>query len=490
MNMYSVLLIDDEPWVLEDLKSLLNWEDAGFKIAGEANDAETAKQLVESLNPDVVISDIRMPGLNGIQLLETYEKTDIAFKTIFVTAYGKFEYAKKALELGAEGYLLKPVDPEELAVTLAKVKKQLDSDVGIRENVSKWEKTHKLYNLLDCSHDGENGDSLLEQIGIPHVSECYVVAIAKESEEKVSEALQDFPMHASVVPFSEKRCLVFIQNESTYFNVITYKNIIVHLKNAFEKHNIYLGISRIADRKRKFRIAFMQADGAVDYSFITHSYVNVYREENTSVQDVTSLISRQKSMSGKMEVLEKLPYELRKKHFFGKKLFEVFECLVDQFEFDYDLRDMDIKELVNQFNTIESFLDYLSRCANDKGGKRNKKTSSRSIVKEIIEYIQSNYNQKIMINDLAQQFFLNPSYLSNLFKLETGKSFTAYLVECRLQKAANLLETTDLTLYEISAKVGYEDYFHFSKLFKKHMQSSPANYRKNKAPNASSEIVE
>ena len=490
MNMNSVLLIDDEPWVLEDLKSLLNWEEAGFEIIGEANDAETAKQLIENLNPDVVISDIRMPGLNGIQLLETYEKTDVTFKTIFVTAYGKFEYAKKALELGADGYLLKPVDPEELVVTLAKVKKQLESEKGIRNNVFKWEKTHKLFSMLDGTCAEETGDSFLEEIGVSNVSERYVIAIAKESKEKVSEILRDFPMHASVVPFSEKRCLIFIQTESTYFNIITYKNIIKYLKNTFGKHNIYLGISRITDRKRKFRIAFMQADCAVDYSFITHSFVNVYREENASLQDVTGLISRQKSLSGKIDVFEKLPDELRKKHVYGKKLFEVFEYLVEQFDLDYDLRDMDIKELANYFKTIEAFFDHLSRCANDKGGKRNKKTSSRSIVKEIIEYIQSNYNQKIMINDLAQQFFLNPSYLSNLFKLETGKSFTAYLVECRLQKAANLLETTDLTLYEISAEVGYEDYFHFSKLFKKHMQSSPANYRKNKVSNASSEVVE
>ena len=479
MNMYSVLLIDDESWVLEDLKSLLNWEENGFKIIGEANDAESAKNIIETERPDVVISDIRMPGLSGIQLLETYQNADFSFKTIFVTAYGKFEYAKKALELGADGYLLKPVVTEELLTTLSKVKKQLDNN-GATNTVLEWEKTQKLYALLDGVESEEESEKLFEEIGIPCVSETYVLVVIKEPYEKVKELFCDFSMHTTILSVSPKSCLVYIHSKTPYFNIITYKNMLLELKGISKNKDVCLGISRMTDKKRKFRIAYSQAESALYYSFVNRLRANVFSVKNENTQELISLISRQKSLTQKKEILNILSDELRQRHIYGKKLEEVLEHLVRQLDIDYDLYALDIKELTEQFVSVDKFLVYLDECINDSSRKRNKKTTSRGIVKEIIEYIQSGYDQKIMINDLAQQFFLNPSYLSNLFKQETGKSFTAYLVECRLKKAAEFLETTDLTLYEISAKVGYEDYFHFSKLFKKHMDISPANYRKNK----------
>ena len=484
--MYSVLLIDDESWVLEDLKSLLDWGEYGFEIVAEANDAENAKKLIELKRPDVVISDIRMPGLSGIQLLETFQNADFSFKTIFVTAYGKFEYAKKALELGADGYLLKPVVTEELVATLLKIKKQLDNKSGA-DTISEWEKTQKLYALLDGVDSEDESEKLFKELGIPNVSDSYVLAVVKEPFEKVSELFCDFPMHATTLSFSPKSCLVHIQSPTPYFNIITYKNMLLALKELCEKNDIQMGVSRIADKKRKFRITYTQAESALYYSFVNSLYVNVYSGRNENTQELLSMISRHKSMAQKCEILKTLPDELRQRHIYGKKLEELLEHLVKQLDVDYDLYALDIKELAEQFTSVDNFFVYLGQCINDNNRKRSKKTTSRGIVKEIIEYIQSGYDQKIMINDLAQQFFLNPSYLSNLFKQETGKSFTAYLVECRLKKAAELLETTELTLYEISAKVGYEDYFHFSKLFKKHMNISPANYRKNKTSNSGGE---
>ncbi|MBQ2967063.1 MAG: response regulator [Clostridia bacterium] len=484
--MYSVLLIDDESWVLEDIKSLLDWEKLGFKIVGEANDAESAKQLIESERPDVVISDIRMPGLSGIQLLESYASSDISFKSVFVTAYGKFEYAKKALDLGADGYLLKPVESEELVSTLNKIKKQLDEQAGVSDQMRKWDKAQKLYLLLDGADDEQTQKELINDIGVPHVSDAFVLAIAKEPSETMQNLLSDFPMHLTVLPLSGKQCLLYIQSQSGIFNLITYKNMFAYLRDFCEAHSVYLGLSRIMRQKRKFRSAFIQAENALDAAFVTNQKLNAYYFNDVNVQEILNMVSRQKSIANKNELLKILPDEFRKQRVTGDKLSEVLKNIAIHFELDDDLKDADVKNLAIQFGSLDAYFAYLTQCLGETNRKRSGKTSSRAIVKEIADYIQENYDRKIMINDLAQQFFLNPSYLSNLFKVETGKSFTAYLVECRLKKAKELLENTDLSLYEISANVGYEDYFHFSKLFKKHMNISPANYRKNKLENTAS----
>ncbi len=477
--MYSVLLIDDETWVLEDLKTLINWEENGFHIIGEANDAETAKNKIDSLKPDVVISDIRMPGLSGIQLLELYGQQDIPFKTVFVTAYGKFEYAKKALELGADGYLLKPVETNELITTLHKIKKRLDNESKTDVNADLWTKTGAIYVLLDGYAAEEEKARACARLDILQNDDPFVVLIADAGVSFLSDLKSDEYFEVKAVPMSDHRSVLVIQSKTKIFNLITYKNLFRLLNNFCIKNNVFVGLSRVFNSKNKVRNAFMQAEQALNASFVNQKQFNAFSGKKANMTGINNLLLKYKNDSLKTELLDSLLPVIREQTPDTDALKEVFIQLYAQLEPDGAYADADMKEIMLRFKSVDAYFDYLKECIGSRG-KKSGKTSSRNVVKEITEYIQNNYNQKIMINDLAQQFFLNPSYLSNLFKVETGKSFTAFLVECRLNKAAEMLEKSDLTLYEISARVGYEDYFHFSKLFKKHMNISPAHYRKSK----------
>ncbi|MDQ0877813.1 YesN/AraC family two-component response regulator [Paenibacillus sp. V4I3] len=123
--MYSVLIVDDEPWVANGLKALIDWENLGYTVIGEAHDGVQAMAAIEEKEPDVVISDIRMPGFNGIQLLERIRLQGLQTKVILISGYAEFEYAQKALRLGAFDYLLKPVDRNKLTETLLRLKTKL-----------------------------------------------------------------------------------------------------------------------------------------------------------------------------------------------------------------------------------------------------------------------------------------------------------------------------------------------------------------------------
>lgn len=481
MIMYSVVLIDDEQWVMEDLKTLADWESLGFRIAGEANDAETAKKVIAEQKPDLVISDIRMPELSGIQLLESYKDSDVKFKTVFVTAYGKFEYAQKALQLGAFGYLLKPVDPSELEETLKRVKDTLDLEAGATEQIFHFKRTKMLYSLLDSYNTNDDLVEKLNKIGINETAKPFVAVIANVKEG--TEATDILPENWNTValPLSNSKYFLFIQNKTEYFNLISLKNLLKELNEIAKRTGATFGVSRVMKSARKFRSAFMQAQNALDTIFLNGEKVNVYRDGSDRVKDVNAFIAGYKMNHSINELLSLLPTVLKENKINIDNLMPIITYLAGQIGVETESAETDSREIINQFPNIESYFAYLYQCVNESHKKGGGKTTSRYVIREITDYIKYNYNQKLMINDLAKKFFLNPSYLSNLFKVETGKSFTAFLVECRLNKAVELLENTELSLYEISSRVGYDDYFHFSKLFKKYMNISPANYRKNKS---------
>ena len=234
---------------------------------------------------------------------------------------------------------------------------------------------------------------------------------------------------------------------------------------------------------KKFRSAFSQAETALSTYFINKQLLNVYRDSSDKVKEINTYITGFKASHSINELLNTLPQVLIENKINIDNLEQIIIYLASQLGIETRDVESDYKELINQFPDIEAYFAYLYQCVNGSYKKANGKNSSRYIIKEITDYIKYNYNEKLMINDLAQKFFLNPSYLSGLFKEETGKPFTAYLVECRLKKAVELLENTELSSSEISAQVGYEDYFHFSKLFKKHIGISPSNYRKSKKEN-------
>lgn len=122
MEPISVLLVDDEPWILIGLKNLIPWEEEGFQIIGEASDGEKAWEKITCMEPDLILSDIRMPHLNGLSLLERLRKNGITTSVIFISGYSEFEYAQQSLRLGCSDYLVKPVEPEDLLQALRRVR--------------------------------------------------------------------------------------------------------------------------------------------------------------------------------------------------------------------------------------------------------------------------------------------------------------------------------------------------------------------------------
>ena len=179
--MYHVFLADDEPWALMTLKNMIEWSDYGFAVSGEAEDGEQALARINRTAPDLIISDIRMPGMDGLALLQTIRDSGLRAEVLLVSGYTDFEYARKALQFGCAGYLVKPVEEKELTEYLVKIKQRLDENKAAGEGKAGGDK----------QEDGYQSEKLQVQAMVKYIQEHYAQALTLQvlsGEFKMSES--------------------------------------------------------------------------------------------------------------------------------------------------------------------------------------------------------------------------------------------------------------------------------------------------------------
>lgn len=475
--MYKVLIVDDKPWVLEDIKSIINWESAGFRIVGCASSGAEALTMIKSTAPDVVFSDIEMPDLNGLELLEAITNRHKGILTVFISAYSKFEYVKEALTLGAYDYLLKPVKKEDLIGVLEKVSEEIKKVHLQRENFVKVTLLNYINEYYENSGEEISFFKTLTDAGINVKNRAFTLGIAKTTGkfDVDNSFLTDLEVNFYSVPLGKKR-YVFLMS-FPYAKKLD-ENIEQMLKTQAKKINACIGLSTVFAASGNIVQAFNQANIAVEQGFIEddNAQFYVYAE-----QKPLALLQKIRTLSNRSEINEfitTLHTELIKNKINIEGLCPIYNELIRVLsEKGSSLKLAPISEPKIFPETYADIFELLSMFAEETEENENPEVSN-ALIKEVVQYINSNYKERILIQNIAKHFNVNANYLSMLFKSEIGKSFTSYLIDLRLKKAEELLENESLSLYEISEMVGYDDYFHFSKIFKKYKGLSPANYRK------------
>ena len=164
--MYSVFAVDDEPIVLEGIRSKIDWEGSGFVFVGEATDGEIALSMIQELKPDILITDIKMPFMDGLELSATIKKTQPWIKIIILSGHDEFDYAKKAISIGIEDYLLKPFTSEEVIESLKKVAAQIDKERTHQSDITQMKEELSTYetNLSYLTSSSKKGNSLIDEM--------------------------------------------------------------------------------------------------------------------------------------------------------------------------------------------------------------------------------------------------------------------------------------------------------------------------------------
>ncbi len=535
-NIYKLMVVEDEFNIRNGLMSI-DWSIWGFEAVASASNGNEALEIAARIKPDVILTDIKMPVMDGLELSQKVREEYPRCKVVILTVYEDFAYAKAAINAGVCEYIVKPIVIKQIEEVFLKLKKQFDLQRSEESKISLYEKQlakslpvaiEKFLNEIidekvDDINEIEEIQSLLEIrlnysfyacIIISHLEDeqdreadntDFEFSYIKEYIESVKKGyvIQKDNQIAVIAAFDldsdEKRTsqtyiedMVYsIQNE---FHSIGHKNIRIGAGNIYN-NILYLSASYQQAEvvlKRTFfenerRIFFSWKEKSINYmSILTYPY-------NKEGELINALIEGDSNKCQRL--VTEFWDELRTaySHIEPVRIQNIAIQLLSAFshklrQYDLELNDIVQKkysftELVRKQNNILSLQELVQDIVlqiveyiilfNEKYT-----TSCHKAIKKAKVFIEENYNQKLTLNQVANHVFLNKSYFSMQFKKETGKTFLEYLSECRINKAKELLKDTDMKVYEISEKVGYINPKYLTDLFKEYVGCSPQEYRK------------
>ncbi|WP_314586004.1 response regulator [Paenibacillus terrigena] len=473
MDRYSVFIVDDESWVVESLKVSVDWKKYGFEVVGEAYNGLEALQLMRDLKPDVVFTDIRMPGMSGLELIKKGSELPVLPKFVVVSGYAEFAYAQRALNYGATAYCLKPYDDEEISGLLKRLKKTLDMERDRTE-------THLIQLLAE--KPGGSPDMIrqaFEHRGL-------------RMDEQQGGGLMVCTLDGESDPFLSKDAIRINIGKSKMLYVMTFDQL-EHIAQELAVHWPAevrgIGVSGRIDHYAKIAEELEHANLLVNQYFITGT-PGIYAWSNASRGPLKEAIKRigQAIANQDFNALNQL-YDEVKGLFLQEgytikdalRLYNVtlsFLYILDEDE--QERMVMSYEQLIDTFEHVTDMISSL-KSLSIKLIRRQPEYETIETTNEtflsILHDVHENFRSPITIQSLTQKYYINPNYLSQLFKKEVGETFTSYMTRLRITSACGLLENTNLRITEIAEKVGYQDYFYFTRMFKKITGHTPTQFR-------------
>lgn len=518
--MYSVLVVDDEIRQREAVIQNVDWEQAGFSVAGDAENGIEALELIEKLEPDLILTDIKMPLMTGLELARKVREISPATKLVILSGYDDFEYAQEAFKYNVIRYLLKPISASELSEEIKKIKAEMDEEFerlktgSSNEEVElRLKKTEFLLPLLlgtgeDVYTPQELKDNAKKLGLIKSDGDCYSVVVSKFktfSNESCTEA-HHIDFVNSIVGkyatcesfFVNGRIVTLITSEPEEMSAKLRLPVIELVQSAKKLFNqkCTIGISQTVNDPSLLSLACTQAitarrytsDGAGDIRFINdQERKSTYELENVekSVYKLEQLLK----VGSKEEISKFLEDMLTKKSRDGID-YLIIQILATAHRCVSVLSDNNaLSELFSSNNFFTSRLsfdfneqykkDLISLCLDVRDIiSRSQRHESENICDRALQIINEEYmNEDLSLTDASDKLGVSPNYLSALIKKTKSRNFVTLVTERRMKAASDLLLCTSMKIFEISQKCGYNDQHYFSYCFKKYYGMSPNKYR-------------
>ncbi|MBM7605533.1 two-component system response regulator YesN [Metabacillus crassostreae] len=517
--MKKVFLVDDEVNIREGIMNSINWKNEGLVFCGSASDGEVALPLIEKHQPDIVITDIKMPFMDGLELSRILKERFPSIKIIILSGHDEFEYAREAMRIQITEYCLKPVSSQDLQEILARVVSQIKIeelenkrliDLESQAIQNKTESRDKfLYGLCEGVYNSSDAIKKAANLNLSIISSYYYVVVVEATSESYS--MDWIENEFNCVRFSRKlKESIFIMIGETKELLETEselirKRLISHEENTVE-NSIIFGIGGVESRIRGISISFAEADEEKNYSSIIYKYNS--KETDRDIESKKALYQfKRKDLihflkTGQLcdihnfsrsysSYLEK---DNNRSPFITYYFLMDFTITITHYLKEYEIAKLEIMQEINTLEMKASWirkyqdvLTYMADLLKITIISRDKLIGKNgSIIQKVKEYIHENYtNQQLSLQHAADEVNVNASYLSHLFSQETGHTFIEYLTTTRINWAKELLKTTNDKTYEIANKVGYTDSHYFCRTFKKVTGLTTRQYKNQSSSNIS-----
>ena len=516
--MLKLLLVDDEKLTLDLLENILFWEEKGIKIIGTARNVKQAKEFFTNNPPDILITDIRMPEEDGLDLIEWVREKEYRTKIIILSAYGEFEYAKKAMKYNTSGYILKPVEEEIIEEALDKVLNEIVKEKEIYTQYTEdYNLTRKilLRQLLLNKSEQKKYISLLEKEYSTTLFKSYnLICINTESVR-----YSDYVTINEMSEISKGKLIEFIKTESVFCCNETeiFENNpdewIIVLNSDETAETIETGTKDLSySITEKFKISIISSVSS-RYKSLTDLYYSY--QECRRYYSFKNLFPGNKLFSKNYLRKNLKPENINFDYFIDTavknikssnpdKLVYEIQCFISDISFIWKGQHLKLSKAVfsyletlnrryNLKDTVNITPDILYRSYPDikqmeifltnkvktiAATEKKENSSFHDSVIKIINYINDNYSSDISLEELCEIASISRHYLSTLFKKETGKTPWDFLTETRINNACSLIKSGSYRNYEIASMVGYENQGYFSRMFKKITGVSPSEYKR------------
>lgn len=533
--MLKLLIVDDDAMIREGIKNAINWSRQGFSEVFTAENGETGLALFFETLPDIVLTDIKMPGMDGLELLNKVKEYKPNTRVIILSGFDDFTYAQSAIKRGAFDYVLKTADIDEMIGVLGKARDEINCELIEMENETKLKqqlvlslpllKYRYLNELIFDSDDIERLKMKMEFVDIKFSSETFIIAVIEMDEladfkEEVSEEsrlLSKMKVFDVIGEMFNPHGLFFETNNEEFICIYFCNedlSISKNEKDFSEKleaiceavlskthKSISVGCSGAGYGIGSVKTCYKDAKKALEHRLFTGkgSIINIKDIKaytslsyNLSKDYESKLLSslRVGDRNNVSKIIENVFDEMKKCknievtnfHQVCIELFSIASRILMEFEINmeevFGKRFLYFEE-VKKYKTLSDAKEWMIFVLHQIIDfiLNTKILKTKRIIESSREYIDKNFEKELSLEQMAQMFHISPNYFSGLFRLSVGQSFMEYIIEKRIEKAKQLLGQEDIRSFEVGEKVGYDNPYYFSRIFKKYTGLTPSEYR-------------
>lgn len=507
---YKVLIVEDEKEKARGIAYLVEKYNPECTPILLAHDGREGYEKAAKEQPDIILTDIRMPVMDGLEMIRALREADSPAEFIVLSGYAEFCYAKKAIELGVRDFITKPVDEEELSKTLNKVCKEVAERRETEDSLSKLNddmRNYALQNFLTGGTDSQyKVGEYLKQMGVLEEYGQYTCMVIEWAEE-----LSDFSIEEGMISENEAFLYSVKMGKAQMAVVVGAKSIDIEkkkklvrqyiIKEEQEPFNISIGVGSSYKDYSQLPKAYEEACVALNYRILKGSGTVILFEKLYDMENRTDLLTEKETeqLKDRIDRFDQEGFHIAVKGIFNRALSENNLSLPELQKLSLNIvliglhniptaqlqmneyfgKNLFTLKSIEKFKTMEQLENWIMNMVSSMNEVMLKDSvpKKKDVIVEAKEYIRQNYNQNITLNDISKQFYINPYYFSQLFKKKTGMTYQKYLTDYRVDRAKKLLAETELKIYEVCRLVGYSDANHFNQIFERAEGMKPSEYR-------------